>query len=106
MVEDNWKLKLRYGKLQTPFKHFTAIGEGVVGELKDGFSCPKGSAFMGMKTWALSTEQSADMLRVIGSQLGFELTGNVQVYETEPVDPPSERPYGYSIQFTPFGESN
>jgi hypothetical protein len=47
--DDNidWKLKLKFGKLKTPFRHYSVIAEGVVGELKDGFSCRPGSAFMG-----------------------------------------------------------
>ncbi len=36
--EKDWKLKLRYGKLQTPYQHFTLIAKGIVGELADGFS--------------------------------------------------------------------
>lgn len=49
-ADKNWKLRLRYGKLKTPYRHYTALAEGEVrGEL-DGFSYPPGPAFMGMKT--------------------------------------------------------
>ena len=48
--EKDWKLKLRYGKLATPYQHYTAIAEGVVGQLADGFVCRPGSAFIAMKT--------------------------------------------------------
>ena len=57
---------------------------------------------MGMKTWASSPDESADMVRVIGSQIGFTVTGRIQVYETEPVQPPGDTPRGYDITFTPF----
>jgi hypothetical protein len=101
-MEKDWKLKLRYGKLQTPFKHYTAIVEGVVGELAEGFSCRPGNAFMAMNTWATSEEESADMVRVIGEEIGFRVTGNTQVYSTEPTQPPRPDPFGYDISFTPF----
>lgn len=57
---------------------------------------------MGMKTWAMSTDESADMVRVIGEQIGFTVTGRIQIYDTEPVQPPRENPYGYDIKFTPY----
>jgi hypothetical protein len=48
--EKDWKLRFRYGKTATPYKHFTLIAEGVVsGPLEHRFSCPTGGAFMGMK---------------------------------------------------------
>jgi hypothetical protein len=100
--DDSWKLKLRYGRLETPFTHYTAIAEGIVGQLVDGFFCRPGPAFMGIKTWAESADESADMARVIGSDIGFTVTGRIQVYETEPVQPPGEKPRGYDITFTPY----
>jgi hypothetical protein len=100
--DPSWKAQLRYGKIQTPFHHFTALAEGTVGELADGFECPPGSAFMGMKTWALSADESADMIRVICGQIGFTVTGDIQIYETEPQQPPRDNPHGYDITFTPF----
>src|SRR5262245_51926328 len=103
-VERDWKLKLRYGQLQTPFKHYTAIAEGIVGELAEGFSCRPGNAFMAMKTWASSADESAHMVRVIGEKIGFQVTGNTQVYDTEPTEPPRPNPFGYDISFTPFDE--
>ena len=38
--DKNWKLKLRYGKLKTPFQHFTLIADGIVGDLIDGVLVP------------------------------------------------------------------
>ncbi len=100
--DKSWKLKLRYGLTATPFSHYTAIAEGIVGDLSDGFTCRPGSAFMGMKTWASSPDECAEMVRVIGNQIGFTVTGRIQVYETEPVQPPTDKPLGYDITFTPF----
>jgi hypothetical protein len=98
----NWKLKLRYGRLKTPFQHFTVIAEGVAGDLMDGFSCRPGSTFMSMKVWASSSEESIEMIRAIGKQIGFTVTGRTYVYETEPTSPPKANPHGYEIKFTSF----
>ncbi len=101
-MDKNWKLKLRYGKTQTEYKHFTVLADGIVHDLQEGFECAPGNAWMSMKTWALSTEQSADMISTIGEKIGFECTGTVEVYETEPAQAPKENPYGYDIKFTPY----
>ncbi|MBN9691363.1 MAG: hypothetical protein J0M24_14090 [Verrucomicrobia bacterium] len=100
--DPSWKAQLHYAKIQTSFHHFTALAEGVVGELAEGFECPPGSAFMGMKTWASSADESADMIRVIGRQIGFSVTGEIKIYKTEPQQSPRDKPYGYDITFTPF----
>lgn len=100
----NWKLDLRYGRLVTPYKHFTAIADGVVGQLQDGFECRPGSAFMSMKTWAHDADESAHMIRLIGQQIGFTASGKTEIYETEAEQPPGENPHGYDIKFTPYGE--
>ena len=101
-MEKDWKLKLRYGKIATLFKHFTVVADGIVGDLQGGFSCRKCCAWMGMKTWATSSGESADMIKVIGKQIGFNVTGRIQVYDTEPEQPPKENPFGYDITFTPY----
>jgi hypothetical protein len=98
----NWKLELRYGRRTTPYTHYSAIAEGQVGQLADGFSCRPGPAVMGMRMWALSADEASDMLRAIAAQLGFTPSERVYVYVTEPVQPPGENPHGYDIQFTPF----
>ena len=100
-IED-WKLKLRYGKLKTQYKHFTVLADGVVGELKDGFQCRRGRAWMAMKTWAQDADQSADMIKVIGDRLGFTVDGRILIYNTGPEEPPKENPFGYGINFTPY----
>jgi hypothetical protein len=60
---------------------------------------------MGMKTWASSSDESVDMIRVIGKRIGFTVTGRVHVYSTEPGQPPGENPSCYDITFTPLASS-
>ena len=98
----DWKLKLRYGKTKTEFEHFTTIAEGVVVKLSEGFSCRPGKAIFAMKVWASSINEAADMVRAISGQIGFVLTGKIDIYKTEPSAPPGTNPHGYNIQFTPF----
>jgi hypothetical protein len=49
---------------------------------------------MAMKNWASSTGESADMIKVIGEQIGFEVTGKIEVYEPDPKEPPTDKPRG------------
>ena len=98
----DWKLKLRYGRLKTPYQHYTVLAEGSLGATPEGFSCPAGRAWMGMKVWASSVEEAHDMLHAIGGQLGFTVIGRSYLYDTEAQQPPRENPYGYEITFTPF----
>lgn len=98
----DWKLKLRYGKETTPYKHFTAIGNGLVGDLVHGYECKKGPAFMSIRTWAIDADQSADMFRIIGAEIGFDANGKIEIFETEPEQPPKDSPFGYDIGFVPY----
>ena len=98
--------QLRYGKIKTPFKHFTVIAKGVVGQLVDGFECPEGPAFMAMKTWSNSADESALMIKNIGQQIGFTITGPTEIFDTPPTEPPKENPFGYDINFTPFTDDD
>jgi len=100
----DWKLKLRYGKIKTNFCHFTVMADGVAAELVEGFECRPGRAWIAMKTWASDVDEAADMIRAIGSQIGFTVEGRIYVYDTEPELPPIEKPYGYDISFTPYDE--
>ncbi|MCG8600544.1 MAG: hypothetical protein MI807_10415 [Verrucomicrobiales bacterium] len=102
----DWKLKLRYGQITTDLQHLTALAEGRMVKPDNDFACPVGPAWMAMKTWAADTDESADMIRVIGNQIGFEVTGKVEIFATEPERPPTEKPTGYDINFTPFGDDD
>ena len=99
---ENWKLKLRYGKLKTPYKHYTIIADGDAGTVADGFECPPGRAFMSMKAWATDDNEAADMIQAIGQQIGFTVDGDIQLYDTDPEEPPSDNPRGYHISFNPY----
>ena len=101
----DWKLKLRYGKLSTDLKHFTVLADGVVGNLVGGFTCRPGRAWMAMKTWATDADESASMIRLIGADVGFNVTGKIEVYDTDPDQPPRKNPHGYEIKFTPYDEN-
>tara|TARA_R100001132_G_C3256401_1_gene81890 strand:+ start:313 stop:627 length:315 start_codon:yes stop_codon:yes gene_type:complete len=101
-MEKDWKLKLRYGKTKTEFKHFTVLADGIVGELVDGFECKPGNAWMSMKTWSNSADESTDMIQYVGGQIGFECNGKIEIYETEPTEPPKDEPFGYEINFAPY----
>ena len=62
---------------------------------------------MAMKAWALSTKLAEDMVRKIGEEIGFSVTGRVYVYETELISPPTNNPRGYDINFRPYdGKAN
>jgi hypothetical protein len=98
----DWKLKLRYGKLSTRFRHFTVLADGAAGPLMEGFTCRPGRAWMRMKAWAADGEEAMDMVVSIGRQIGFSVDGEMRIYETPPEQPPGERPLGYDIGFTPY----
>lgn len=100
----DWRLKLRYGQLSTPFQHFTVLADGCVGVLAEGFECRPGRAWMAMKAWARNSDESSEMICVIGHQIGFTVDGRIEIYETEPEEPPRDKPYGYAIGFTPYDE--
>jgi len=102
----DWKLKLRYGRLNTDFKHFTVLADGVVGKLRDEFDCRPGRAWMAMKAWATDGDESADMIRLIGRQIGFTVDGEIMIYDTQPEEPPRDKPFGYGIGFTPYDENS
>jgi hypothetical protein len=97
----DWKLKLRYGKLSTPYKHFTAITKGIVEEASDFSS---GSAFMAIKIWVITYDDAADLVESIARQIDFTITGKIEVFDTEPQEPPREDAYGYDVGFTYFQE--
>lgn len=100
----HWKLELRYGRLVTPYRHFTVIADGIAGELGDGFECRPGPAVMSIKTWAADPDESAHMTRIIGEQIGFTAAGAIEVFETEAGQAPGEKPYGYDINFVAYDE--
>jgi hypothetical protein len=98
----DWKLELRYGRLSTPYSHYTMVADGVAGELVDGFECPPGPAVMTMKVWATDHDEAFDMVGAIGRQIGFSARGKIELFDTPPEQPPGQNPHAYSIAFVPY----
>lgn len=101
----DWKLKLRYGKITIPFKHFTVIGNCEVGELITGYFCRPGPAYVAMKIWATDSQEAADIFFSVGEQIGFSPYDKVEIFSTDAIEPPQEKPYGYDINFTPYNST-
>ncbi|MCV9942613.1 MULTISPECIES: hypothetical protein [Rhizobium] len=96
----NWKLKLRYGKLKTAFRHFTVIAEGEIINSNPDFGTTAGSAaFFTIQAWAIDNDQAVDMIVTIGRDLGFSASKRIYVYSTEPQQPPTEAPHAYGLNF-------
>ncbi|OWV83950.1 hypothetical protein ATY75_05115 [Rhizobium sp. N122] len=99
----NWRLKLRYGKLKTAFRHFAVIADGEVVTSNVDFGTTAGSAaFFSMQAWAIDSEQATDMVVRIGRDVGFEASGRVYVYSTEPQQPPGQNPHAYGLNFRQY----
>jgi len=96
MADQNWKLKLKYGKLVTPYKHFTALADGIHRDVER--DSPR--AWMSLKIWCLDSDEAVDVMRSIAPQLDFEIDGQIEIYDSEPVDPPEDSPHGYEANFT------
>lgn len=97
-----WKLNLRYGKTSTPYKHYTVVADGEVLEVLEGFEHSPGKAWMGMKVWATDQDEAANMVKVIGREVGFKVTGRILIYDTDPKQPPGDKPHGYDINFSSY----
>ena len=85
-----------------PLQHFTVLADAIVGQLTEGFTCRPGKAFVAMKVWANSTQEAADKNENIGSQIGFQVDGKIDIFQTPPIEMAKEKPFGYDIQFTPY----
>ncbi len=100
--ESDWKLKYKYGIKKTSFKHYTILAPGVSKNIENAFNCPDGKAIMGMKIWAFNSKEAATLFQEVGDQIGFTTTGNIEIYDSDPQEPPQENPSVYNINFTPF----
>jgi hypothetical protein len=98
----NWKLLLRYGRLETPYEHFTVLADVRVIEGDADLGSEVGPAWLSMKTWALSGDAAADLIGAIAPQLGAELRGRVEVYSSEPAEPPRDEPFAYDPSFVAY----
>ena len=98
----DWKLRLRYGRLETPYSHFTLLGAGDLRASLEWSDCRPGPVVLGMKIWASSRDEAFAVFSSVSDQIGFEVTDKIDLYETEPSQPPRGNPYGYDLNFTPF----
>lgn len=101
----DWKLELKHGVLQTPYRHFTVFADGRADRGLADYDCPAGRAWMSVMTWAVDEEESRNMVRVVGEHIGFDIDGQIEVEAAEPEQPPHEAPYAYSIEFTPYTDN-
>ena len=100
----DWKLKLRYGKAVTPYQHFSLIGGGMMLDESNKYDCRVGTAVMSAKIWALSETDAADTFQMMGDKVGFYVDQTIEVFKTEPDEPPTDYTYGYDIGFIPYDE--
>jgi hypothetical protein len=101
-VPHDWKLLYQNGTLNTRFKHYSVIADGVAGRAAEEFRGKPGPAFLGMKVWASSSEEAAHMFRLFAERTSFTIKGKVDVYDTEPSEPPRDEPHAYGIKFTSY----
>lgn len=97
---------MRYGKLKTAFHHFTVIADGKIVEARPDYMTIEGSAaFFAIKVWATDSAEAIDVLVAVGRQVGFDASGRIYVYDSEPTQPPSENPHAYSLSFHQYDRS-
>lgn len=102
LAAEDWKALYKDGKLNTPFKHFSVIADGVAGPGAAQHGGKPGPSWLGMRLWAGSTEEAIQMFRRYAEEVGFAVKGKIDVYDTEPMEPPREAPHFYSVRFTPY----
>jgi hypothetical protein len=99
-VDKDWKLKLRYGKLKTPYKHYTLIAPVIINEFIEDFEAKPGHAYLGMKIWASDYDEAVEIIENIGIQTGYQINGKIEIYDTPPEQPPADHPNAYGINFS------
>ena len=100
--DKNWKLKLRYGGLTTPYHHYSLIVDGEVLEETERNGAAHGPAVMGFKCWSASHEEAFDMAEFFAGEFCFSITGRIELYDTEPKEPLRDKPYGYDFGFNSY----
>mgnify|MGYP001555136743 CR=1 FL=1 len=103
MIKD-WKLKLRYGKLTTSYKHYTVLVPVKIDKYIEDFDAQPGTAWITVNTWTKDRNEACNMITDIGQQSGFIITGKFEVYATEAMQPPQESPYAYNVNFSYYKE--
>jgi len=98
----DWKLKLRYGRLKTKLSHFTLIADCEVLKPNKDLGSVNGRGFFAMKIWAEEHNEAVHMIELYSNQVGLNIDGKIQIYDTEPINPPGDIPAGYDPNFTPY----
>jgi hypothetical protein len=106
----DWFLKLKYGKIKTPFHHYTVLldvfAEKEVTDYNSNV-CPEGNAWMGVKVWANDADEAADIACTLARSIGLEINtsnNSIQIFDTKPEMPPQEKPFAYDSNFSPYDE--
>ena len=104
MSEDDadWKLKLRYGKTTTPYSHFTLFADGQATQENSDYSIMPGPYIMALKVWATDHSEATNMIIEIGGMLKFRVTGKIEIFTSEPEQPPGDNPSAYGANFTAY----
>jgi hypothetical protein len=103
-VNTDWKLRLRYGRLQTPYTHFTLIADGALTRPNEKLDGKPGKAFLGAKIWAKDGDQAFDIFRDVADRAGFEIRDKIDLWTTEPKHPPGDIPSVHDPKLTPYRE--
>ena len=76
----DWFLKLKYGKIKTPFHHYTVLldvfAEKEVTDYNSNV-CPEGNAWMGVKVWANDADEAADIACTFARSIGLEINTSI-----------------------------
>lgn len=99
---EDWQALYKSGKLSTPYSHYSTITDGVASPKSEEFGAIQGHAILGMMLWASSPEEAAHMTRLFAERANFSIEGKIEVYGSEPSEPPRHEPHAYGIKFTPF----
>lgn len=99
---NDWKLKLRYGKMKTPYKHFVLLADCFVGNLIEEYKCSSENAIVSIKIWAVDGDQAAEIFQDIGRQIGFNVKDKIEIFDKPADQPPTDSPSAYGINFTPY----
>jgi hypothetical protein len=60
---------------------------------------------LSVKVWAASDDEAADTAVAVGAEeLGFEAEGRIEIYDTEPMVPRRDEPFGYDARVTGYTE--
>ena len=106
----DWFLKLKYGKIKTPFHHYTVLLDVFAEKEVTNYNsnvCPEGNAWMGVKVWANDADEAADIACTLARSIGLEINtsnNSIQIFDTKPEMPPQEKPFAYDCNFSPYDE--